>query len=356
MKKIISIILSVVMLLSVFTVTVSAQTYTIGDTVMDIYYFVKNTYDRIFGIIGGDKLINIDNYADMLYEVPGLDDDFIPQGICYVEELEMFAVSGYMPKDKDGNKRNSRIYLTNPKTNESKMFEIDGFTGHAGGIASNGTDIWISSGGSKSTNGKIYHFTTEMFNNDGGTVAYDGYFSVATKGSVLYCDGEKLWVCEFYNNDKDDNLVNENHHYGKNHAWGLGYDLPINVDYSAKEKLVPNVVLSIPDKVQGMSITDDGEMIFSTSYGRRNNSRLYVFENYTQWKCDTVKVFDNDVTLYSPKRSNKITRFMMPTLMEGIDYHDGYLYIVYESGATTYADAREINKDVWKFDIDSIIG
>ena len=46
----------------------------------------------------------------------------------------------------------------------------------------------------------------------------------------------------------------------------------------------------------------------------------------------------------------------MPTLMEGIDYHDGKLYIVYESGAKEYSDAKEINKNVWELDIDSIIG
>ena len=41
--------------------------------------------------------------------------------------------------------------------------------------------------------------------------------------------------------------------------------------------------------------------------------------------------------------------------MEGLDYHDGKLYVIFESGAKTYSDAKEINKDIWKMDIDSII-
>lgn len=362
LKKVLSVLLATIMIISVIPVSSSAinknmvTTFSITDGITNIFYAVKNAFDNFIGFLDGDKRVNYEDYTEYPCQVPGLQDGFIPQGICFIEKLGMFAISGYMPNDADGNKQNSRIYFVNPETDESKMFIIDDFTGHAGGIACYENDLWISSGGSSSTNGKIYHFTLDMFACESGTaVAYDGYFSVPVKGSVLYCDGEKLWVSEFYNNDKDSNKVNEAHHYGSNHAWSCGYDLPIDIDYSAKEKLVPDVVLSIPDKVQGMSVTADGEVIFSTSYGRRNNSKMYVFENYTEWDTNTVNVFDTDVTLYVAKKKNRIISFKMPTLMEGIDYHNGKLYVIFESGAKTYADAKEINKDIWELDIDSII-
>ena len=362
MKKILSILLAMIMAFSIIPLSASASEVktvaplSITDGITDIFYSIKNIFDSILGFLGGDKRVDVEEITEMPFEVPGLEDGFIPQGICYVESLERFAISGYMPNDKDGNSQYSRIYLVNPDTNESKMFIIDKFTGHAGGIASNSNDIWVSSGGSSSSNGKIYHFTTDMFLGESGSkVKYDGYFSVPVKGSVLYCDGEKLWVSEFYNNDKDSNKVNKEHHKGSNHAWSCGYDLPLDVDYSAKETKTPDVILSIPDKVQGMSITADGEVIFSTSYGRRNDSRIYVFESYTEWDNDVVSVFGTDVPLYTSKKKNRIIRFKMPTLMEGMDYHDGKLYVIFESGAKTYSDAKEINKDVWKMDIDSII-
>ncbi len=362
MKKFISILLAVVMIFTAIPLSTSAvsknfvTTYSITDGIINIFYAVKNVFDGFMGFLGGDKRIDYENYTEYPCEVPGLDDGFIPQGLCFVESMGMFAISGYMPNDTDGNKQFSRIYFVNPETEENKMFIIDDFTGHAGGIASDGNDIWISSGGSSSTNGKIYHFTVDMFVGEtGSTVIHDGYFSVPVKGSVLYCDGEKLWVSEFYNNDKDSNKTNEAHYYGSNHAWSCGYDLPIDIDYSSKETLVPDVILSIPDKVQGMSITADGEVIFSTSYGRRNNSKMYVFESYTTWDTNTVNVFDTNVTLHVAKKKNIIMRFKMPTLMEGMDYHNGKLYIVFESGAKTYADAKEINKDIWEMDIHNII-
>ncbi|MBR5246124.1 MAG: hypothetical protein IKV25_01980 [Clostridia bacterium] len=358
MKKILSISLAIVIMFSSIPFSASAQgTNTVAPlTITDVFYSIKNVFDNVLGFLGGDKKVDVEKHTGMACEVPGLDDGFIPQGICYVEELEVFAISGYMPDDKDGNKQYSRIYLVNPETKESKMFIIDNFTGHAGGIASNGNDIWVSSGGSSSSNGKVYHFTTDMFTGESGSsVKHDGYFSVPVKGSVLYCDGEKLWVCEFYNNDKDSNKVNKDHHEGTNHAWACGYKLPLDVDYSVKETKIPDVILSIPDKVQGMSITADGNVIFSTSYGRKNDSRMYVFEPYTEWKCTTVSVFGENANMYISKKRNRIIRFKMPTLMEGIDYHDGKLYIIFESGAKTYADAKEINKDIWEMDIDKIV-
>lgn len=362
MKKFLGVLLSLVMIFSIFPLPSSAISdifvtpYAITDSFVNVFYAIKNAVGSIFGFLGGDKKVDYENYAGYPCEAPGLEDGFIPQGICFVENMGMFAISGYMPNDADGNKQFSRIYFVNPETNESKMFIIDGYTGHAGGIASDGSDIWISSGGSSTTNGKIYHFTVDMFSGkSGATVAYDGYFSVPVKGSVLYCDGKRLWVSEFYNNDKDSNKVNKEHHYGSNHAWSCGYDLPLEIDYTAKEKVAPDVILSIPDKVQGMAITDNGEVIFSTSYGRRNDSKMHIFEQFTEWDSNTVTVFDTDVTLYVAKKKNRIIRFKMPTLMEGLDFYNGKLYVIFESGAKEYSDAKEINKDIWKFDVDAII-
>lgn len=359
MKRFLSILLAVVLIFTAIPLSSSAisdnfvTTYSITDGFVNLFYIVKNAFDTFIGFLDGDKRIDYENYTEYPCEVPGLDDGFIPQGLCFVESMGVFAISGYMPEDSDGNEQFSRIYFINPETKESKMFIIDNYTGHAGGIACNGNDLWISSGGSETTNGKIYHFTLDMFSVESGSeVSYDGYFSVPVKGSVLYCDGDKLWVTEFYNSD---NKVNDSHHYGSNHAWSCGYDLPVEVDYSAKEKLVPDVILSVPDKVQGMAINTDGEVIFSTSYGRRNNSKMYVFENYAEWDTNTVNVFDKEVTLYVSKKKNRVLSFKMPTLMEGLDYYNGKLYIIFESGAQAYADAKEINRDIWEMDIDSII-
>lgn len=363
MKRFICVVLSITMLLCTLGYQASACEFESVQPksveLMSICDFFRMIYGKLFELFNpGFIYVEVDEYTDELFEIPGLDSEFIPQGVCFVESLNSFAISGYMPKDKDGNERNSRIYLVDADTNEAKMFEIDSFTGHAGGIASNGDDIWVSSGGSQSSNGTVYHLSANYLasKESGSVVTFDGKFKVETKGSFLYCDSNTLWVGEFYNDDKDSNKVNESHYYGKNHSLACGYNLPLNVDYSANEKLAPDIVLSIPDKVQGMATTPDGKVIFSSSYGRRNDSTLYVFEPFKNWESTTITIFGKEnIPLYVSSKDSTVCKIKMPTLMEGIDYHNDKLYIIFESGAIEYSNAKKIIKNLWETDINSII-
>ncbi len=363
MKRFICVLLSITMMFCTFAYPASAceveDSQLKTAELMSICDFFRMLYGRLFELFNpGFIYVDVDDYTNELFEIPGLDSEFIPQGVCFVENLNSFAISGYMPKDKDGNERNSRIYLVEADTYEAKMFEIDSFTGHAGGVASNGDDIWVSSGGSQSSNGTVYHLSASYLDlkEDGSVISFDGKFKVETKGSFIYCDDNTLWVGEFYNNDKDSNKVNKSHHYGKNHSLACGYNLPLSVDYSANEKLAPDVVLSIPDKVQGMATTTDGKVIFSSSYGRRNDSTLYVFSSFESWESSTVTIFGKEnIPLYISGKDDIECKIKMPTLMEGLDYHNGRLYVIFESGAIEYSNAKRVIKNLWETDIDSII-
>ena len=287
-------------------------------------------------------------YSEASFEIPGLDEDFVPQGVCYVESLDAFAVSGYVKNEV------SRIYLVYDDGITKKIY-LDSFDLHAGGIASNGTDLWVSAGGNEMKGGHIYHMSTDALRDadDGDTVAFDGRFGVYSRASALYCSDDTLWVAEFY--EKKDYPVNESHYYGKNHAWASGYKLPLNVDYTAEESPVPDVVLSVPDKVQGMCITDSGDVVFSTSYGRKNNSYIYVFDDYLNWDKSSVNINSADVDMYITTKNHRIIKSKMPTLMEGADYYKGKMYVIFESGAKTYSNAKEIIKTAWQTDIDRAV-
>lgn len=362
MKKLLCLILSMSMLLCSFSYHASAcktSEQPEAAEFMSVCDFFRLIYGKLFELFNpGFIYTDVEAYTNALFEIPGLDDEFIPQGVCFAESINSFVISGYMPEDKDGNKRLSRIYLVDTITYEVKMFELESYSGHAGGIAGNGDDIWISSGGSQSSNGSVYHLSASYLNAkaSGSVVAFDGSFKVATKGSFLYCDGKTLWVGEFYNNDKDSNKVSETHHFGQNHSLACGYNLPLDVDYSANSQFAPDVVLSIPDKAQGMATTDDGKVIFSSSYGRRNNSTLYVFEPFESWEQSIVTIFDKEnIPLYISSKDNNVCKIKMPTLMEGLDFYNDRLYVIFESGAVEYSDAKRVIKNLWEIDINSII-
>lgn len=323
--------------------------------------FFESVFARLYTLFKpGFTYIDVEDYTTELFEIPGLDEDFVPQGICFVEALNSFAVSGYSSAGGEGDEALSRIYLIDNETKQVKkllLLKPDGtaFDYHAGGIASNGNDVWVASGGSDKNGGFAYHITAEVLSNaqSGDKVQFDGRFQTEAKASYMYCDGEMLWIGEFYNKD---NPVNPEHSYGKNKAICCGYELPVDVDYTAEERIAPDVVLSIPDQVQGMSITDNGEVVFSTSYGRRNNSVMHIYSDYKSWKTDTAEVFrTKDIPLYIAENDSRITKITMPTLMEAFDYYGGNLYLIFESGAEKYSDARRVIKSVWETDINAVI-
>ncbi len=323
--------------------------------------FFEAVFAKLYSLFKpGFSYIKAEEYTDELFEIPGLDDDFVPQGLCFIEELNSFAVSGYSSAEGDGDNTLSRIYLIDKNTESVKKLMLlspDGtaFTSHAGGIACNGKDVWVASGGSEKKGGYAYHISTDVLSaaKSGDKVQFDGRFQTEAKASYMYCDGEMLWIGEFFNKD---NPVNSAHSDGKNSAICCGYTLPLDVDYSAETKLAPDVVLSIPDQVQGMAFAANGEVVFSTSYGRRNNSVMHIYRAFSGWTQSTVEIFGKtDIPLYIADKSSIVTKITMPTLMEAFDYYNGRLYMIFESGAAKYSDARRVIKNLWETDIDGII-
>ena len=329
----------------------------------DIINLIKSAFDKVYNTICawfgiGYTDADIMSATKKAFSVPGLDTDFVPQGMCYVAAIEKFAISGYMT----GKTGESRIYLVDPETDEYIFVLLEDYFGHAGGIASNGNDIWISSGGGldessgKYNYGTVYHLTVDVLVSaeNGAVISFDGKFKTEAKGSFAYADDNMLWVGEFYT-PGGDNEVNPAHYSGSNHSIVCGYKLPLGVDYSLGLPLVPDIVLSVPDKVQGMATDEQGNIYFSTSYGRHNNSALYIFAGYSSWNKSSIAVMDSSVDFYTPAADSQLAKIKMPTLMEAIDCENGRLYIVFESGAKVYSDADEIITDVWKTDIELLL-
>lgn len=293
--------------------------------------------------------VDVAEYAEDAFEIPALDNGFVPQGICYVEALDAFAISGYIKGE------NSRLYLVDNKDGKVKEIIFKDFTKHAGGIASDGANIWISAGGSDKKGGYVYHLSlaSVIFAKDGDEIEFDGSFQTQVRGSTLCCDGEMLYVAEFY--EKRDYPVNPDHAAGENKAWAVGYELPVlPYEYDGEEK-APDVIISIPEKVQGMAISAEGNVLFSSSYGRFNDSSLYVYEPFDSWTQQSKDYNGKTVSFYVADESSFVTKIKMPTLMEGIDVEGDGLYVLFESGAKEYADAKEVISNVRCVEIASLI-
>ncbi len=292
------------------------------------------------------------DYADFssdAFEIPGLDDGFVPQGICFSESLDSFVISGYAKNE------NSRLYLIDKESGEAKKLILKDFTKHAGGVAAEGDDVWVCAGGDESKGGYVYHISAAVLNNasDGDEIEFDGSFQTQVRASALCCDGDRLYVAEFY--EKSDYPVNPEHSFADNKAWAVGYNLPVDIsDYDGSEK-TPDIILSVPEKVQGMAVTSEGNIIFSTSYGRFYDSTLHIYRSPDEWTQDSKLIGTETVTVYIADDKGLISKVKMPTLMEGTDIHGDVLYAVFESGAEAYSDAKEINTSVKAVNINNLI-
>lgn len=355
-KRILSLFVAVVIVLT-SALSVSASGFLEGES--DFFKFAEtlgsyirdawNNFCIIFSL-GFDR-INEKEYSQETYDVPGLADGFIPQGMCFVETMGCFAVSGY----KDG--QDSGIYLIRQSDGATGEIILKGYKGHAGGIASFENDIYVCSGGNATEGGYVYRLSAEelskVFNTEDGKleVSLSEKFQTYVRASFMCIGDGMLFVGEFYNSG---NTVDKAHYYDCNRAWACGYKLPVETSFDG-EQVIPDAVLSIPDQVQGMAVTDNKKVVFSTSYGRDFDSVLYAFDGYESWKNSTVSIGGKDVPIYISGKENRIAKVKMPTLMEGTDYVGGSLYIVFESGAIKYFDAKKVIKKIYKTDIDAII-
>ena len=106
---------------------------------------------------------------------------------------------------------------------------------------------------------------------------------------------------------------------------------------STHDGYVPDIMLAIPEQVQGMTRTLTGGFIFSTSYGRKNNSVIKVFNDVTEGdKVGTVTVDGNEIDLFVCDELEMKNSYVAPPMSQGIESVNGTIFLLFESGASKY--------------------
>lgn len=279
----------------------------------------------------GDNYDDFYNVAKAEYNIPGLDTGFTPQGITRVDDKNVL-ISGYM---KDGS--NSRIYITNPQDNTCRYVTISvdskGFSGHCGGITTDGTDVWIAS------EKIVYRLNLQelLQKQNGESLEVVDTFTPCNNADFIYYSDGQLWIGEFYHEKKYP--TDESHHFKvnddiTNHSIVSRYQ--INNSKICKIEELPNYIISVPDLCQGIAFSDSGRIILSTSYGIAN-SNIYVFPKLDYYAWDTtLTVGDKNVPVYFLVTNEADSQISAPCMSEEIYYYDGRVYILFESACKKY--------------------
>ena len=304
-----------------------------------LFYYYADNYDEFYA------------RAEKSVTIPGIEDGFTQQGFTYVRGEDIYAFSGYMKNEN----LPSRVYLVNSAGETIKYFtlkfNVEDYFGHAGGITQFGNLFWLAT-----TEGYVYTFyLSDALNvENGGAVVIKDSFEVGNNADYCSVVGSTLWIGEFYRAGNYE--TNSSHHIecadGTNMAVIFGYTIN-EENFAGLDSTVPNKVLSVTNLVQGMTITDSGKIVLSTSYSIPN-STIYVYKDVLSEPSDTNLYIDNNIVpvwiLDSEVLEEKISA---PCMTEDLDYVDGKVYISFESACKKYSlFVREQVPNVYSIKID----
>ena len=311
------------------------------------------------------QLSEFNKHSEEGFIIPGLYEGFIPQGIFYEEENDIFLISGYY-KDKV---QPSRVIVVDGEGNFVKSvgcltLKGNKATGHFGGIAAFKGNVYVA------TTSVTHVLSLEEIlsaEDDGYVDIKKELYTDTTCSYVNVCDGV-LYIGEFTDITIDDVKGATNIYtsklgekfFSRCNAFILDENgvCGIKADRIDEEgNLTPDFAVTTPFKVQGMTRLNDGSFVFTASSTAITNSRVYKYRDVTKGEPDEIiEVNGVDVPLYYCDMFDKTGSYRVPTYLEEITlYKDGSVYIITESAASAYIkQSKNPIDNVLKWDIDAM--
>lgn len=235
----------------------------------------------------------------------------VPQGVCFAGDYVL--ITAY----DSNNTANSVVYVMSTVNNQNRYYLttiVLNSKSHVGGIAYDGTNVWVCDGGSV---GGIKYSTIQSIVASGAAYSVQSYFkklAVNTTASYAAYYDSKLWVGDFNQT-----------------AEGTLYGYSISNKDTTSPTLTAKNRMTTPDRTQGVSIRD-GAMILSRSYSRDIGSASYISE-LRVYKPDWA----NPTSTGFIYKNNAVKTMTMPPMAEGVIMGSTYTYVLFESVATVYS-------------------
>lgn len=291
--------------------------------------------------------------GELSVSIPGCAQDLVPQGVAYYAPENWMLFAGYSSGD-----RNSVVIAVDMETNqvvrEVFLLNVDGtdYKGHAGGMCVTNKNIFISN------NEHLYRLSLAAFLSaaSSDTLAFDEAIPVPSRASYCQYNDGILWVGEFqygteYSTDKSHRIKTAD---GYQRAWAIGYVLDesteneIKADKMTEAGAIPDYILSTTERIQGITVKN-GLIYLSQSYGRKNTSMIYRHKNVLVNEPNAqVEVLGVTAPIWFLDSDSLDAALMAPPMTECLCTYDGSVYVLFESGAEKYRDAKNPMDRVFK--------
>ena len=275
----------------------------------------------------GERYPAFDASARAEVQLEGLDEGFVPQGLCALPEGG-YAVSGYM-KDKSS----SRVYFLG--TGETKYITVRQgdkvLTSHFGGVAATKEYLYLTSGN------KIVRvpLAQALASENKGAVAVADDFDAGFGLAFCQIWNGYLVVGEFY---RPGNYETDASH----HVTVGGETNPALVYCYELDEAAPGgggalcCVLSVRGLVQGIAFTEEN-IYLSCSWGLAD-SEICVYANPIAGGASDAQYEVNGVSvpLYFFGGERQLACEKLPSMTEGIFAEGDRLYVLFESACQKY--------------------
>ncbi|HDQ13498.1 MAG TPA: hypothetical protein ENN41_01605 [Sediminispirochaeta sp.] len=285
-------------------------------------------------------------YGSLMAEgpvIPGLFNAAVPQGLAYIPQQKLLAISSYM-SDRQASVL-IFVSLEDGGLHKALSLEnVDGSAhrGHVGGLAVVGDRLWIASGK------EFYSVPLVKVEEakDGGKLTLPPAAYSEVNCDTAASHGETLLIGEFWSDDERYPTADSH----KISTPGGSRYSALMAGFSLEESptgwVEPDFLLSIPDKVQGAVFFDD-KIILSRSYGRRNLSELSIYRSPMSSEEPDVFVLRNGTSspLWYLEEEYLMKKIAAPPMSEGISLVGDRIAVLYESGADTYRYSARFPQD-----------
>ncbi len=274
------------------------------------------------------------------FKIPGVADGFIQQGFDYVEEEEVYLVSGYM---KDGS--SSRVYVVSKDGKTEGFTKLRNQTGgrndtHAGGVAHYGEFVYVCNG-SGSQGIEVFRLSDILSKDEARCI---GTVDLGIAPAFVYVDkaSNTLYSGNFH---RDGSVYLSPDEYkmttpagDANTALIGAFDLDpeAKATFGVKDEKAERVY-SITSNVQGMLITPDNKLVLTTSWGvSKSHILIYDFAKINEGEGTSSRVLGYTAPLYYVDSANLVKDVKAPPMAEEVVYMDGKILIMNESASNKY--------------------
>lgn len=302
----------------------------------------------VVGAIAYFRLPVSDYYAasGKTFVIPDIKNDYVPQGMHYCPEEQVFLLSGYSASG-----RPSPVYVMDTEGNvqaKVTLQKTDGtpFVEHGGGIARFGDFVYVAGDDARL---HIFSFAEIMVADRGAAVRAKGEFSLKVSEDDYLIPAfvtvykNTLVVGEFYR--EKEYPTPDSHHMttaagDKHHALALRFTLSESAEFGISPS--PTLAFSLPDQVQGMTFSENGERVYlSTSWGL-SFSHILEYDMTKLQRDGEITVLGKSVPLYAMDSATLLKGYKIAPMSEETVMLDGKLYVLCESASDKYIFGRLI--------------